>query len=440
MISQEFTAGALNKMRRRGSQFRYRADDGAFPNSQPEWDALLERIQDEVLSGAFRYRPLRKREAIPGKPMFSTTSLENIMVMRKINDNIRRAYRIKQANRFDVIRQVQQALRETTPKRVIRLDIRRFYESVPKRTLLERLRADRLISTRTLALLKQLLRHTAHAGARGLPRGLQISATLAELYASQLERDLRSVPGIYYVARYVDDVVIFARVDANNVEDGIAQAFSAHKLRINRAKSQEVFVRCRCSLLCGHANNCPCSIKCKCAPAIAPQHIQHIDLLGYRIAFPDVNALEKEKVENDVRIYLAARKVKKIKSRIHALVADHKANKDDLLLRDRVLFLTGNYRLPSDREGGRLAGGVYYNYDLYMPYDDGAVLPENRFEHLDEALRAALLSAIASVTEFNRAEKRRLVSMSFSNGHVYRRMRNLTPKRIGEIGRCWYEA
>lgn len=98
--------------------------------------------------------------------------------MRKINENIRRAYRIKQANRLDTIRQVQQALRETTPKHVIRLDIKSFYESVPRRVLLNRLRADRLVSTRTLDLLTRLLKLVSHLGTSGLPRGLQVSATL----------------------------------------------------------------------------------------------------------------------------------------------------------------------------------------------------------------------------------------------------------------------
>lgn len=438
MISQEFTASALNKLRRRGSQFKYRTDAGTFPNSQSDWDAFLSTLQSEVLSGAFRFRNLKSKKPKSGKPMFSTGSLENIIVMRKINDNIRRAYRIKQASRFDVIRQVQQALREATPKHVIRVDIRSFYESVPKRVLLDRLRADRLISTRTLELLRQLLRHTGHLGARGLPRGLQISATLAELHASQLERDLRAIPGVYYVARYVDDVVVFARVDATDVLGRVEQAFALHKLRINHSKSQDVHIRCRCEPECNHGNSCQCIQRCKCAPILKSGNIKHIDLLGYRIAFPDVNSADK-KDPNDVRTYLADKKVAKIKSRIHAAISDFRVTGDDLMLRDRVLFLTGNYRLPSDREGGALAGGIYYNYDLYRPYDDPSILCENRFEHLDVTLRSALLSSLAGNTTLSRVQRRRLISMSFKNGHLHRRMRNLEPKRIADIGRCWYE-
>ena len=86
MISQEFTVAALNRMRRRGAQFKYKADDGSFPKNQSEWNALLTSIQDQILDGKFRFRPFNTRDLSKGRKLFSTHSLENIMVMRKIND------------------------------------------------------------------------------------------------------------------------------------------------------------------------------------------------------------------------------------------------------------------------------------------------------------------------------------------------------------------
>ncbi|MBH1665794.1 hypothetical protein I5U73_11775 [Stenotrophomonas maltophilia] len=438
MISQEFTVAALNRMRRRGAQFKYKADDGSFPKSQAEWTVLLTSIQNQILDGTFRFRSFNARDLSKGKKLFSTHSLENIMVMRKINDNIRRAYRVKQANRFDIIKQIQQALKETTPKHVIRLDIRSFYESVPRRRLVEKIRADRLVSTRTLELLSRLLRLTSHSGSRGLPRGLQVSATLAEIHASHLERDLRAIEGVYYVARYVDDIVIFSYVEISNLERKIYDAFEVNGLRVNASKTRDISVQCRCAAGCIHPNgNCACSSACKCNVLLADANIRQLDILGYKLAFPDVN--EKKRF-NPVGAYMADKKMAKYKSRIHAATREYLATHDFSLLRDRVLFLTGNYKLDSLKVGGSLCGGIFYNFDLYRPLSDDALMRDSRLEHLDKFLIGSLLRAFKIHAPPSRNERREVLSLSFVNGHRLRRMRKLAPKRISEIGRCWREA
>lgn len=437
MISQEFTVAALNRMRRRGAQFKYKTDDGSFPKNQAEWLALLTSIQDQILAGTFRFRSFSTRDISKGKKIFSTHSLENIMVMRKINDNIRRAYRVKQANRFDIIKQIQQALKETTPKHVIRLDIRSFYESVPRRRLVEKIRADRLVSTRTLELLSRLLRLTSHAGSRGLPRGLQVSATLAEIHASHLERDLRAIQGVYYVARYVDDIVIFSYVDISNIEENIYGAFKANGLLVNESKTIKISVQCRCASGCVHPNgNCACTSSCKCSVQLVDANTRQLDILGYKLAFPDVNDRNKF---NPVGAYMADKKMAKYKSRIHAATRDYLATNDFCLLRDRVRFLTGNYELESSKAGGSLRGGIFYNFDLYSPLSDGTLMRDSRLEHLDEFLSSSLLRAFKIHAPPSRDERRELLSLSFVNGHRLRRMRKLLPKRISEIGRCWRE-
>lgn len=441
MISQEFTVEALNRLRRRGSQFKYRADNGSHPKSASEWKAFLEKIQTEILDGSFRFRTFDVASLPKRKKMFMTHSLENIMVMRKINDNIRRAYRVKQANRLDTIRQVQQALRETTPKHVMRLDIRSFYESVPRRSLLNRLRQDRLVSTRTLDLLNRLLKLVGHLGASGLPRGLQISATLAELHAANLERELRSIEGVYYVARYVDDIVIFSYVNYKSIAPKIRQAFKNCRLELNTDKLEDEEVRnCRCETSCAHAQGrCPCDSKCKCQPKYDTDHILCVDILGYRLAFPDVNE-KKEKSENDVRVYMAEKKISKYKRRIYRALQSYMETGDFDLLRDRITFLTANHKLESTKVGGSLKGGIYYNFSLYHPFEDASIFPENRLEFLDGVLRAGLARALSAKGCPSRTERRKLLSMSFVRGHQLRKLHKLSPKRIMEVGACWNEA
>jgi hypothetical protein len=440
MTSQEFTVEALNRLRRRGSQFKYRTDTDGYPKKASEWKAFLTSIQTEILDGTFRFRPFDVVRLPKNKQMFMTCSLENIMVMRKINDNVRRAYRIKQANRLDTIRQVQQALRETTPKHVIRLDIKSFYESVPRRSLINRLRADRLVSTRTLDLLARLLKLVGHLGTAGLPRGLQISATLAELHAAQLERELRAIGGVYYVARYVDDIVLFSYVDYQTIAPKIKQAFKACRLSLNTDKLEDEEVKiCRCGTLCEHEKGkCPCESKCKCHPKFDADHILCLDILGYRLAFPDVND-KNEKNENDVRVYMAEKKINKYKQRFYKAMQSYLVDADFSLLNDRVLFLTSNHKLESTKLGGSLKGGVYYNFSLYDPYEDNSIFPENRLEYLDRLLQTSLASTLSLRAAPSRHARRKLLSMSFVRGHKSRRLHSLSPKRITEVGACWNE-
>ncbi|PJO52263.1 hypothetical protein CR156_08740 [Stenotrophomonas lactitubi] len=72
MIPQDFTVAALNRMRRRGAQFKYKTDDGALPKSQAEWTTLLTSIQNQILDGTFRFRPFSTRSLSKEKKLFFT--------------------------------------------------------------------------------------------------------------------------------------------------------------------------------------------------------------------------------------------------------------------------------------------------------------------------------------------------------------------------------
>lgn len=43
----------------------------------------------------------------------------------------------------------------------------------------------------------------------GLPRGLSISSVMSELYMKYFDLRIRRLEGVYYYARFVDDIVVF---------------------------------------------------------------------------------------------------------------------------------------------------------------------------------------------------------------------------------------
>lgn len=437
MISQEFTASSMNRLRRRGAQFHYQTDEGTVPTNENQWRQVLNKVENEIVQGTYRYRNFNVKRLGGGKLLFTTKSLENILVIRKINDNVRRAYRIRQANRHDAVVQIKQALEESIPKRIFKLDIKSFYESVPKRRLLSNLKKDRLLSSVTVDLLDKLFRYTSHLGATGLPRGLQISATLSELVAQKLEQSLREIDGVYYVARYVDDIIILAHDMKSDLLSDIARKFECHGLCVNGKKFVEHNVKCRCSDACSHSNGCPCSKKCSCKPILSNDKMRDLDFLGYKLVFPDVNGPHQSK-SNDVGVYLADKKVSKYKRRVWKAVEEFIKTQDTELLLKRIMYLTGNHKIAESDDGSPLYGGIYYNFNLYSPFAESSLYYDNKLPSLDFFLEKTLLRAF-KICPVSRQIARKILALTFSNGFKWRRRRVFTPSEIMRIGACWRE-
>lgn len=70
-------------------------------------------------------------------PKGSIDSLCQDLVLRKLYNNIKRIYGVKQSNRNQIIKQMISLLKEETPKWVIRLDIKHFYESIDLNRLID---------------------------------------------------------------------------------------------------------------------------------------------------------------------------------------------------------------------------------------------------------------------------------------------------------------
>ena len=58
------------------------------------------------------------------------------IVIRKLNDNIRRLYNVRQADRYAIVSQIASCLTDATPISVLRLDIEKFYENVNRSQIL----------------------------------------------------------------------------------------------------------------------------------------------------------------------------------------------------------------------------------------------------------------------------------------------------------------
>lgn len=359
----------------------------------------LQKISDKVLQSKFCIK-LDKNELVGEKPIYTLQdSPEVFFASKQIQQNFRKLYKVKQANRFSIVSQIKVLLGDDFPKYVLRTDIEEFYESVPHDILWQKLSEENLLSFYSKKLVLQILKEYKRLSGsdKGLPRGVGISAYLAELYMRDVDSQIKSLPTVSYYARYVDDIIIiFTPTSFKNETDYLAQVDTIveekYKLKRNITKTK-LF-----DLL---------SISGK-----------SLDYLGYHIQFGT----------GSINLKLTSSKVERYKTRIDLLLSSYnhlaKVNekKARKLLVKRVAFLTSNTRLINNKKNVLI--GVYYSNSLLTDSTDWLTLDQYLADGIE------LLSVLPKV-------KQRLLKFKFSEGFATRRFVRFTTNDLSEIMNAW---
>lgn len=343
----------------------------------------LDASYEEIASDSFEFSLKQVSEYL------LTNDLPNKLILRKLNDNVKRIYKDEQANRRIIIAQVKTLLSETCPFWVIKTDIKSFYESIDRERLISKFHDDSMLSYQSMFLIKRIFENPLLVGKPGVPRGMNISATMSELYMRKFDRWVRSYDSVYYFARFVDDIIIFS----NSLKDSLSLIENlnpqlkilAEGLSINHKKTELFDGKTLTSLDIVSGKSIPKKPRHKLdylgysfsklfiPEKIVPKKIQNINKLRYTVASKYsiiennpvsvvlLDTIQREKYSNLI-VSVADKKVKKIKTRIIKAFLDFSKNKDFSLLEKRIQFLTGNYSIRKSEEGNSLRAGIYYNY------------------------------------------------------------------------------
>jgi len=350
--------------------------------------------------------------------IFSLTKVEDDFALRKINDTIKRFYKVKQADRNLIVNQIIVLLQEAIPMSIIKLDIKQFYESIDRKWILNKLKDDALLSVNAIKILERFFNLDDFNGFTGLPRGIGISATLSELYLRDFDRKVNRLDNVYFYARYVDDIILFTTERPKSIIEKIEKNGLLRKPLVFNDKKTKIFE----------------------VDDITGENIKELqfEYLGYKFVF--TNSCKKSKSEfkdKNIEVSIASKKVKKYKTRIVHSFLDFLKNNDFSLLEDRIKFLTGNYpikRNPS--EGTILFAGLYYNYPFI---NDEKILIElttflrKLINSKSKSLGIKINAAIAS------NQKEELSKYSFLSGWKNRKVNSdFRPERVKQIKQCWY--
>jgi len=361
-------------------------------------DEAMEEISLKVLQPSFKIE-LSPKLGPKGKPVYCIDKEpETFFVVKQLQRNISRIYGVKQANRHDLVCQLRDTVWNNFPFELVRTDISTFYESINRKGLVDKLDRDQLLSPASKKYIKQILdSYGAISGtATGVPRGVGISAYLAELYLRQVDKDIRALPGLVLYCRFVDDVVaVFARPPTGKAlgsyKDLIITIFGKNALAHNPKKTFEF--------------------------DLAKPETKKFEYLGYRFLLRPGHC----------EIRASAAKVSKYKLRMKAAFEDYwhqrpynsKGAFRNLVA--RIKFLTGNTRLSNSKS--RAETGIYYNNSI--------VNQLSSFVLLDKILKAR-------ATELKRSSLiKRLKPYNFTDGFQSRRFHNFSTRELQIIVSAW---
>ncbi|WP_229728521.1 antiviral reverse transcriptase Drt3a [Oxalicibacterium flavum] len=361
-------------------------------------DSLLDGISQKVLKQSFKIG-LSQKIGPKGKPVFCIDAEpETFFVIKQLQSNIHRIYGVKQANRHDLVCQLRDTLGSKFPFELVRTDIASFYENIDRERLVEKIDRDQLLSPASKKYVKQILNsYGALSGSTtGIPRGVGISAYLAELYLRRIDNSIRKIAGLVLYCRFVDDIVaVFARPpigkDLGSYKDLIIKILNDEGLTHNTAKTREL--------------------------KLADSSPKKFEYLGYRFHLTPAG----------IALSPSAAKVVKYDERMSTTFAEYWRERPVnpkgayRKLVARIKFLTGNTRLSNSKSSA--VTGIYFNNSI--------VTDLTSFKRLDRRLKIR-------IAELKRSSlQKQLKRLSFTTGFEQRRYHNFSTRELQMIVKAW---
>lgn len=319
------------------------------------------------------------------------------LVLRKLHKNIKRIYAVQQADRNTIVKQMKLLLAENVEMRIVRLDVRHFYESIDRRRIFEKMIDDARLSYHSLMLLQSLFSDPTIATGTGLPRGLGISAALSELYMKYFDLEFKKIEGVYYHARFVDDIIVFC---SSETSKELAWKYAGGELsKIGLQLNQE-----------------------KSYSLDPSQPGTEFTYLGYTF----------KKNGKEVEVTIAQKKLNVIKTRITKSFVRYSKDHDFDLLKLRIKFLTGNFTLYNPHTLLPIKVGIYFNYR--MATDVRALKYLDIFYQRLLHCRTGRLGGAIALTRLHMKE---LEKYSFEFGYYNHVNHHFTTDQMAKITNCW---
>ena len=223
---------------------------------------------------------------------------------------------------------------------------------------------------------------------------------MSELYMKYFDLEIRRMDGVFYYARFVDDIIIFcsSRNSQENVWKNVPELLSKLGLKLNDPKSYRW-------------NN--------------KQKGSKLTYLGYTF-------IPKEK--HIIEIAIADKKVNVIKTRITKSFVRFAKDGNFEDLKNRIKFLTGNITINNPSTLLPIRIGIYFNYNMITSKTSLYELDKyyQRLLHCKTGRLGLKLKKKISVNQLEELSK-----YSFVFGFEKHVRHYFTSATIADITNCW---
>lgn len=357
----------------------------------------LEEVSAAISRKDFRITLFERPITISGKKIYGIGSdLSQILAVRFVQLILKSIYDVKIPSRDILVGQIKSLALDGVPKLIIRADVESFYESVRHEDLLECIHRSSDLSVEAKRIITRILKDYQRVSAsdKGLPRGVGVSAFLAEIYLSDVDEHIKKSPDLFYYARYVDDMVLMYAPSRPELADTY------------RARVDEIM----------NAKGLSLNHKTKVLNALTHQK-GNFEYLGY----------EFDLAPGGSGVSLSKKKLDKYKERIEKSFIDYHKKKafiprkaaDELVVRS--LFLTGNMRLFNRKSNAFI--GIYFS--------NKHITNTKQLKGLDLFYQ----HQIKKITDASLRD--RLLTNSFEEGFTKKIFRALKPKQLSIISKGW---
>jgi hypothetical protein len=398
---------------------------------------ILENIAKSINSKSYKVG-INKGGIKWGKQLYVSNNIaEDFLALKQIQYNLKKSFKVQPSNRNIIINQIITILNDDFPKVILRADIKSFYESICHGTLISKLNHNTILSSPSKKIIKDVLNKywklliadglkSEDEKRIGVPRGIGISAYLAEIYMRDFDNAVRQLEDVSYYARYVDDIVIVftpkSRFDTKTLEEytkkikDILQVRTA--LEVNFDKTELIDLRPLTS-------------------SITVPKIHEFTFLGYRFSFKYVitdfiihgKVVKKTKLE-ELKVCMSISRRDRYKNRLQLAfeayrtkVVSQKKAANRLLIK-RVKYLTGNTKLVGNKSN--VFVGIYFS-NIQLSY------PSSDLEFLNEVLKNEINSL--PITESYLIG--RLSKFDFNTGYKEKSFSHYSITKLNKILSIW---
>jgi len=409
--------------------------------------ARREEVLEETLTeiSALANQSDYRISLIKGKTKFGSQLYihENLavhhFVLKQLQRNIYKTFKVKQANRRDIVSQIKLLLDDGFPKVIVRTDISSFYESIDHEQLLSKIEQNSLLSYPSKKIIKDVLNQywqtliadgikTVADVRRGVPRGFGISAYLSELYMRDFDRKMSRTPNVTYYARYVDDIIIVFTPESrtknktadsykNQVKSLIVQST---QLVVNEDKTSVI------DLLKENKDR-------KATINYKLTYLGYQFILGYKLnpterttkRLPLVTKMSEKKFERyQSKISLAFNEYLRHSARYPG--AESRANR---MLLQRINFISNNFRLTSRKDNVFM--GIYFSNEFLSTTTDLKKLDEflkTEIVRISKPTNVYLIGKLKDISFEQRFKEKKMMKfnlVAFRNGKLLSIWKNI---------------